>query len=409
MSSSSAISATPRIAIIGGGLGGLSLLLTLSRRGVPATLYERDPTFSARAHLGGQLDLGWASGQRALRENGLQDEFTRNSRPEGEEMKMYDASGKLLLHMGLDSDGRPIAQKPEDIRPEIDRTVLRKILLDACPADAIKWGHALTSAVPLGNGQHELTFANGSKVVCDYLIGADGAHSRIRPLLSPATPFYSGVNGVEISLAPAVASSPELKHVIDAIGQGTMFAVQDSKMLGAQRNGDGRVRAYVYFRGPAEWTVPASPAETRKVLLEKFAGWAPWMLQLIEHCDDAAIYQRALYMLPVGHKWEHVPGVTLIGDAAHLMSPFSGAGANLAMQDGLELGLVLANLFAEGKATDRAALEAAVKEFEEEMCTRAGRVADESKTNLDAFVNPDAPQTVLDRFAAMSEMEVREG
>ena len=123
------------------------------------------------------------------------------------DMKIYDASGKLHLHHGLEESGpQGKPQKPEDIRPEIDRTILRQILLEACPADAIKWDHALTSAIPLGNGQHELTFANGTKTVCDILVGADGAHSRIRPLVSPVTPFYSGVNGVEISLAPAVAS-----------------------------------------------------------------------------------------------------------------------------------------------------------------------------------------------------------
>ena len=407
---SSQTSTIPRIAIIGGGLGGLSLLLTLSRRGVPATLYERDANASVRAHLGGVLDLGWTSGQRALRENGLEDEFMKHSRPEGEEMRIYDASGKLHLHHGLDEGGpRGQPQKPEDIRPEIDRTILRKILLDACPADAIKWDHALTSVVSLGNGQHGLTFANGTKTVCDFLVGADGAHSRIRPLVSPVNPFYSGVNGVEISLAPAVASSPALKDVVDAIGHGTMFALQDAKMLGSQVNGDGRIRTYVFFRAPAEWTVPADPAAARKALLELYEGWAPWMRKLIEFCDDAAIYPRPLYMLPVGHKWAHVPGVKIIGDAAHQMSPFSGAGANLAMQDALELGLALAKLFADGKAGDREMLEAAVKDFEAEMCERAGRVAEMSKTNLEAFVNAGAPQTALDRFAAFGEMEEREG
>ena len=95
--SSTTTTTYPSIAIIGGGLGGLSLLLTLSRRGVPAVAYERDVAFSARAHLGGSLDLGWESGQRALRENGLQDAFNENSRPEGEEMFLYNASGKVLI------------------------------------------------------------------------------------------------------------------------------------------------------------------------------------------------------------------------------------------------------------------------------------------------------------------------
>ena len=79
------------------------------------------------------------------------------------------------------------------------------------------------------------------------------------------------------------------------------------------------------------------------------------------------------------------------------------------MQDELELGVALAKLFAEGKAGDREALETAVKDFEAEMCEKAARVAEMSKTNLEVFVNQGAPQTALNRFAAFGEMEEREG
>ncbi|KAI0794684.1 hypothetical protein C8Q74DRAFT_1407118 [Fomes fomentarius] len=253
---------TPKIAIIGGGLAGLTLLVTLHRRGVKATLYERDPDISARAHLGGCLDLGWKSGQRALRENGLQDEFTKNSRPEGEELKIYDASGELHLHHGLPGDDGP--QDSTKIRPEIDRTILRKILVDTCPHDSIKWGYALTSVRTLPGGQHELTFANSTIALSDILVGADGAWSHIRPLVSPATPIFTGVNGVEISLAPSVVASPELSSVVEAIGQGTMSALQDAKMLRSQRNGDGRIRTYAFFHELADWTLPSDPNEARK-------------------------------------------------------------------------------------------------------------------------------------------------
>ncbi|KAI0655892.1 hypothetical protein C8Q70DRAFT_1016205, partial [Cubamyces menziesii] len=70
----------PRIAIVGGGPSGLVALLTLHKRGIPATLYEREATSHSRAHLGGMLDLEWDSGQRALRENGLEAEFVKHSR-----------------------------------------------------------------------------------------------------------------------------------------------------------------------------------------------------------------------------------------------------------------------------------------------------------------------------------------
>ncbi|KAI1789936.1 hypothetical protein LXA43DRAFT_973944 [Ganoderma leucocontextum] len=279
----------PRIAIIGGGMGGLALLLTLHRRGIPATLYERDTGFNARAHLGGSLDLGWKSGQRALRENGLQDEFDQNSHPEGEEMRICDGAGKLHLELGAEGEDGGPPRGREDVRPEIDRTVLRKLLLDAVPPHLIQWAHALSSVRAVGNGQHELPFANGLITTCDLLVGADGANSRVRPLLS---------------LAPETTKLPALAETIANVGKGGMMAMQDSHMLGARVNGDGRIRTHAWLRAAESWTIPSDPAAAKAVLKEHFAGWPEWMLNLIDYCDESAIYPRALWSLPVGHAWD---------------------------------------------------------------------------------------------------------
>ncbi|OSC98646.1 monooxygenase FAD-binding protein [Trametes coccinea BRFM310] len=393
---------SPRIAIVGGGLAGLVLLLTLSRRGIPATLYERDADSNSRARLGGMLDLEWESGQRALRENGLEDAFKKNSRREAEEMKLCGKAGVPLMHRKADE--LPAGDKVVDYkqeRPEIDRRVLRQLLLDAVPQASIMWNHAFLSARPLGGGKHELTFSNGLATTADLVVGADGANSRVRPLVSPATPIYHGVTGAEISLSPDVAALPENRDISDAVSEGSCYTGEDEKVLMFQRNGDGRIRAYAWHRNSLDWTLPEDPKEAKKVLLEIYHDWAPWMRKFIELADEEAIYLRPLFYLPVGHRWAHQPGVTLVGDAAHLMSPFAGAGANLAMLDALELGLVLADTISKGAGEEEK--EAAIAKWEEGMCTRAEKVAARTKRNLESFMDPGAPQTIVDSWKRAME------
>ena len=81
-----------------------------------------------------------------------------------------------------------------------------------------------------------------------------------------------------------------------------------------QRNGTGRIRAYLWHCAPLNWVIPSDLKEAKRVLLEIFYDWAHWYRKFIEQGDESAIY------LPVGHRWSHKSGVTLIGDAAHLTS-----------------------------------------------------------------------------------------
>ena len=390
----------PRIAIIGGGPAGLTLLITLHRRGIPATVYEREASIDSRAHLGGMLDLGYESGQRALRENGLGEVFAQNSRPEADSFRICDAAGNIIVSKDAEENIEPL-----DIRPEIDRAVLRRIMVDATPPNTIKWGYALTSVRSLGTGERELTFSNGHTTVVDILVGADGGHSRVRPLVSSATPIYHGLTSTEVILLPDVSKKPELAEAVAMVGAGSMYAMGRRQVLVAQLNGDGRIRVYAMFAAPEDWTVPVDPAEARRVLLEKYEGWAQGMRKLIEHCDGEAIYCRPLYHLPIGHKWEHVDGVTLVGDAAHLMSPFAGAGVNLAMLDALELGIVLADSVNNGKSVE--AREAAVAKCEEERLEAAKEFATIANANLQASLSPDAPASAIKVISAFFEAPER--
>lgn len=364
------------IAIVGAGLGGLVLARVLHLNGIEAAVYEREPSRGARGQ-GGMLDIH--SGQRALREAGLIEEFHAIARSEGQDMRLLEPDGMLLWQEDTPDDA------PLD-RPEVDRADLRGMLLDSIPDHAVRWGHTFVSAE---NGV--LHFADGSSAPYDLLVGADGAHSRVRALLTDARPTHTGQNIIELGIPDIDHTHPDLAAMV---GRGNYWVLGEGQSLGAQRNGDGRVRVYLSFHPtPADWFAASGvpfddPAAARARLIELFAGWHPRFLALIAACDDT-IVRRPMTTLPIGLTWPPAPGVTLLGDAAHLM-PAVGQGANMAMLDGALLGLALAAYPGD--------FPAAVKEYEREMFERAGIVG-ESSARMHAMVTaPDAAQRMLAFF-----------
>ena len=124
------------------------------------------------------------------------------------------------------------------------------------------------------------------------------------------------------------------------------------------------------------------------------------MRKFIEIADEKSIYLRPLFYLPPDLRWPHKAGVTLIGDAAHLMV-ISGEGANFAMLDGLDLGLVLADAISKG--LDKEAREAAIAEWEEKMQARVQPHAEMVVHGFDMWIGPGAPQSIVDAFKSMAE------
>ncbi len=360
-----------RIAVVGSGPAGLTFARVLHRHGLPAVVLERDPAPDARPP-GGTLDLHEGLGQLALEKAGLLAEFEALSRPEGQAMRILDPDGTVLR------DWRP---GPDDrANPEIDRRHLRDLLLG--PLD-VRWGQGVARVVPGTGDGVRVHFTDGRQETFDLVVGADGAWSRVRPAVSAATPHYTGVTSVETSLDDVDTRHPGLARLI---GDGSVAVYGVNRSLVAQRNSGGHVKVYAKFRAPLDWHESLDPADAEAVrsgLLALFDGWAAPVLDLLRH--GAAFVHRPFHALPVAHTWTHVPGVTLLGDAAHLMPPL-GAGANLAMLDGAELAESLAA--APGDPDD------VVRAHEERMWSRAGRWARITTAGLDRLVSPDPAEAL---------------
>ncbi|MFF3085460.1 FAD-dependent oxidoreductase [Streptomyces nojiriensis] len=365
----------PRIAVIGSGPAGLAFARVLHRHGHPVTVLERDPARDARPP-GGTLDLHEGLGQLALEKAGLLAEFRALARPEGQAMRILDTDGTVLR----DWQPRP----GEQANPEIDRGQLRDLLLG--PLD-VRWGRAVAEVVPQGPGGVLVRFADGRQETFDLVIGADGAWSRVRPALSSATPQYTGVTLVETALDDVDTRHPDLARLV---GDGSVAVYGVNRALVAQRSSGGHVKVYAQFRVPLERHTgeapgPADDEAVRSSLLARFDGWAAPVLDLLRH--GTGFVHRPLHALPASHTWAHVPGVTLLGDAAHLMPPL-GAGANLAMLEGAELAESVAAAPGPGE------LDEAVRAFEERMWPRAGRWANITLAGLERLVSPDPPQAL---------------
>lgn len=372
------------VAVVGAGLGGLALARVLHVHGVEAALFDLDPSPDARTQ-GGMLDIHEDTGQEALRAAGLHEEFLARVHAGGQAVRVLDRDGAVRFAESDDGTGG---------RPETDRGVLRELLLDALPAGTVRWGAKVTGARPLDGGRHRVTLADGTGFTTDVLVGADGAWSRVRALVSAARPAYTGVSFVEADLTEADARHPVSAEVV---GAGMLFALGPGRGFLGHREPDGSLHVYTAVSAPEEWLDGIDFTDTdaaKEAVLKEFDGWDARLRALVADADGALVPRR-IHALPTGHRWDRVPGVTLLGDAAHLMSPFAGEGANLALLDGAELGLAL--------AAHPGDTEAALAAYEARMFPRAEASAAESARGQELLFRADAPLGLVRMFTGRED------
>jgi 2-polyprenyl-6-methoxyphenol hydroxylase-like FAD-dependent oxidoreductase len=383
------VATSTHVTIIGAGLGGLVLARVLHVHGIPVTVHEAEPSPTARTQ-GGMLDIHEHNGQPALEAAGLTEQFRALILEGREATRVLAPDGTVLLDEPDEGTGG---------RPEVQRGELRRVLLDALPEGTVRWGHKVSAVRVLGEGRHEVAFADGSTVVTDLLVGADGAWSRVRPLLSDAVPEYVGLSFVETYLWDADSRHP---GAAKAVGGGSLMALVPGKGIQAHRESGGTLHTYVALSKPQEWfagTDFEDPAAASGRIAQEFDGWAPELTALITDGETPPVL-RPLNALPVGHRWERMPGVTLLGDAAHLAPP-NGEGGNLAMEDGAELGRALA-----AHPDD---VEAALGDYERALFVRSADAATEAARDFALCFGEDTPHSLLALLTGQAPAPSRAG
>lgn len=368
----------PTIAIIGAGPGGLTAANILVRSGWSLDVYEADPSASSRDQ-GGTLDLHPNDGQLALLRAGLLDDFLAVARHEDQEQRVRDFATGDVLHENIPEPG-------EGNRPEIDRSVLRELMLSRLKPTLIHWGVQISEVVRLADGRRELKTSSGTYGPYDLVIGADGAWSSCRTALTDARPSYTGIAFVELWMRDVDRRHPALSALV---GRGSMFSLHGGVGIIAQRNGNASIRVYAAFRtGPEHVVRPDKSLAniTKEQLLAKFAGWAPALRALISECDVIAAV-RPISAMPAPLAWSHQDGLTLLGDAAHVMPPL-GVGVNLAMLDASDLAGALVS------AGDDWRL--AVMQYEQNMLDRAEPLAAQTAAAFEDWFSEGGSQVLIE-------------
>lgn len=372
----------PHVAIIGAGIGGMALAVACLHRGIPFTLYERDSSFDARAQ-GYGLTLQQAS--NAIKGLGL---FSLKDGGNSTRHVVHTTEGKEISEWGMRTHLN-IKKAPKRTNVHIPRQALRLALLEQLgDHSAVQWGHRLVCFKQSEDQSVELTFqVNGElkNAKADLVVGADGVRSVVRNLLigEDITPLrYLGY-----VVILGICSLDALKDVESSL--------LDSATVFQTVNGHERIYVMPYSSDSVMWQLSfpmledeakALSTQGAQALKEEACRRTQWhtpipqilSATLPSQITGYPIYDRELLKPQL---LEKAGSFTLIGDAAHPMSPFKGQGANQALLDALALARNISKACSSfSKWSEIGLRETVLKEFEEEMLARsASKVKDSAE------------------------------
>lgn len=341
-----------RIAIIGGGIGGLTTALALRQFGFDPQVFEQAPKL---LEVGSAIII-WPNAMRVLHQLGLS-ELVRHDGGELEEARWINWDGRLINRFALPKTDFPAVV--------LHRARLQKELLHALPPESIHLEHVFESFAQNSDGV-VAKFTNGVSLEFDLLIGADGLHTRVREqLLNDGPPTYRDyiawrgvVDFTPRSLAPASA--------IEIYGNGKRFGIGP---LGFDKVGwwvSVNKNSPDTERGP-------EPANDREELLQMFAGWCEPVAELIRATPLSALIRNPVFDRKPVRTWGK-GSVTLIGDAIHPLTPNLGQGGCLAIEDAAVLARCL-NKYASEPEASAGAIAMALRKFEMLRFARTATVA----------------------------------
>lgn len=359
-----------RVAIVGGGLGGLTLALALNSRGVPADVYEQASEFR---EVGAAVALS-ANGTRVLRDLGVGDRLAACSAVPTEliyrhwvdarRVRSFVAGGTYEKRYGAPYYG-------------VHRADLQRILVDACVPDRVHREHRVVDITETGDGV-VLTFANGDRVAADVVVGADGVHSTVRSFtFGDDNPKYSGTSGfrglIPTERLPNLPDPGAIQFWMGPGGHLLHYPIGEGELINFLA-----VRHEPAAWPDSDWVRPAPLEEIARA----FDGWHPAVLEMV---TATSIHQRwALFGQEPSNVWHH-GRVALLGDAVHAMLPHHGQGANQAIEDAATLAVCLA----EGSVADPAK---ALRRYERLRRGRTRRVQRSSWVASDMLHLPDGPR-----------------